>query len=112
MRVHLLCTHWQGFQTRVIACELSLQCAQWKAVHLGNALAALSQGSASAGAAANGQQQKAHEAAEPPLLAVDPRKLRGEEEMRRIFGARILREEERDNAGGDIYLWSFHWINW
>ncbi len=81
-------------------------------MHLGNALAALSQGSASAGAAANGQQQKAHEAAEPPLLALDPRKLRGEEEMRRIFGARILREEERDNAGGDIYLWSCIGFDW
>ena len=50
----------------------------------------------------NGMQQQSHDAALPPLLLVDPRKLRGEEEMRRIFGARILREEERDNAGGDV----------
>lgn len=51
-------------------------------------------------AALNGQkhQQSAEAASGQPLLAVDPRKLRGEEEMRRIFGARTMREEERDNA--------------
>jgi hypothetical protein len=38
-----------------------------------------------------------------PLLAVDPKRLRGEEEMRRIFGASILREEERNvNAGQQV----------
>ncbi|CAL8471120.1 g10662 [Coccomyxa elongata] len=51
-------------------------------------------------AAVNGQkhQQSAEAVSGQPLLAVDPRKLRGEEEMRRIFGARTMREEERDNA--------------
>lgn len=53
-------------------------------------------------AVVNGKQHKEpHEPAQAPLLVVDPKKLRGEEEMRRIFGARILREEERENAGGD-----------
>ncbi len=51
-------------------------------------------------AAVNGQehQQLAEAASAQPLLAVDPRKLRGEEEMRRIFGARTVRDEERGNA--------------
>lgn len=51
------------------------------------------------------RQQQQPEAG-PPLLAVDPRRLRGEEEMRRIFGARILREEELENAaaGGDSLI--------
>ena len=36
----------------------------------------------------------------PPILAVDPRRLRADEEMRRMFGSRIMRAEERENAAG------------
>ena len=38
----------------------------------------------------------------PPLLAVDPRKLRADEEMQRIFGSRLMRAEERENAAGGV----------
>ena len=37
---------------------------------------------------------------EPPLLNIDPRKLRADEELRRIFGSRVMRAEERDAAAG------------
>ena len=48
--------------------------------------------------------------AEPPLLSIDPRKLRADEELRRIFGSRVMRAEERDAAAGATFSALTCWV--